>query len=133
MTRNSACGDCSTCGGCESKILNLELNNDIAAEVGDFVEISYDPKSMLLNTLFLYIFPLIMLVIGVYIGYKMNIGISESNRDLFSFAIGLVFLAISYLLVHLIDKKLDKNKFIKLKKINSIFDSGDLNGTFTQF
>ena len=118
MSRTAACGDCSSCGGgCETEILNLGLRNKIDAQVGDFVEIQYKSGNMIKTTALLYIFPLIMMIIGIYLGSRLNLNVSDDLKDLVLFGFGLVFLAISFTIVHLIDKRFKENNLISIKKI----------------
>lgn len=121
LTRSSACGDCSSCGGCEAKTIDLSMTNDIDAKVGDFVEIEYNTKNMLKSTLLVYIFPLIMLVVGIFLGNYINFNTSSDSKDLISFLFGLGLMLVSYLIINKIDKKVQSNSFFKLKKIDNIF------------
>lgn len=121
FTRSSACGDCSSCGGCEAEAINLNASNDIDAKVGDFVEIEYNTKNMLKSTLLVYIFPLIMLVIGIIIGNNIELGSLANSKDLISFLFGVLLMFISYIIINRIDKKVKANHFFKIKKIDNIF------------
>lgn len=119
MMRSSACGDCSSCGGCETKSINLDLKNDIDANVGDFVELEYKSSLLLKGTLLVYLFPLIMLVLGVVIGYTI-LPSANANKDLFSFLIGLVLMAVAYLVINRIDRKFRDNNYISIKKVDEL-------------
>lgn len=121
FTRSSACGDCSSCGGCEAETLNLNATNDIDAQVGDFVEIEYNTKNMLKSTLLLYIFPLIMLVIGIFAGNYLNLAGNSDSKDLISFVFGVGLMLISYIIINRIDRNVKANQFYKIKKIDNIF------------
>lgn len=122
LTRSSACGDCSSCGGCEVKTINVDLKNDIDAKVGDFVELEYDNSIFLKSTILVYLFPLIMLIVGVAIGYIFKIGNNTGMMDLYSFLIGFILMGISYVIVHRIDNKYKDNSFISVKKVDELFE-----------
>lgn len=118
LMREASCGSCSSCGGgCSPSTFNLDIENSIDAEVGDLVEIEYKSKSMILTTALLYVFPLIMLVVGILVANAINFDINPDLNDLFSFVFGLVFMIISYLIIHLIDKKLKTNQLINIRKV----------------
>ncbi|MDO5027051.1 MAG: SoxR reducing system RseC family protein [Tissierellia bacterium] len=121
LTRSSACGDCSSCGGCEAETINLNASNDIDAKVGDFVEIEYNTKNMLKSTVLLYIFPLAMLLVGIILGQYSDFGVSGDSKDLLGFALGLALMFVSYFIINRIDKKIKTNHFFKMKKIENIF------------
>lgn len=119
MSRTAACGDCSSCGGgCEVETINLDVDNNINAQIGDFVQIQYKSANMIKTTALLYIFPLIMMVLGIYFGSKVSLNIPKDLQDLASFGFGLVTLAVSFLIVHLIDKRFKVNNLISIKKIS---------------
>lgn len=118
-SRTASCGDCSSCGGgCEVETINLNINNKIDAQVGDFVEITYKSSSMLKVTGLLYIFPLIMMVLGVVLGYNLDLGIQGEAKDLVSFGFGIIFLAISLVVVNQIDRRFKNNNLLSVRKIN---------------
>lgn len=118
MSRTAACGDCSSCGGgCEVETINLDVKNHIDAQIGDFVQIQYKSANMIKTTALLYIFPLVMMILGIYFGSKVNLNVSEDFRDLIAFGFGLITLAVSYLIVHLIDKRFKENNLISINKI----------------
>lgn len=121
FTRSSACGDCSSCGGCEAETFNLNATNDIGAQIGDFVEIQYNTKNMLKSTVLLYVFPLIMLVIGIFSGHYLNLGKTADSKDLISFLFGLILMFVSYFIISKIDRRVKTNQFFKIKKIDNIY------------
>jgi sigma-E factor negative regulatory protein RseC len=53
-----------------------------------------------------YMFPLVMLMIGVAIGYGIYDSLAiKLSQEIFSFLVGMVFISISYFIVNRIDKK----------------------------
>lgn len=121
MTRSSACGDCSSCGGCEAETISINVENDINAVVGDFVEIEYNKSNMLKSTILVYIFPLIMLVLGVITGLNLNTGLGPDSKELLSFLMGVCFMGISYFIINKVDKKVKANRFFTVKKLENLF------------
>ncbi|OGO77367.1 MAG: hypothetical protein A2Y23_09915 [Clostridiales bacterium GWB2_37_7] len=118
IKRVSACGEsCASCkGGCVPTNTYVDVKNNIKATVGQHVEIEMN-TGIVFNAIFLnYVIPLFMLIIGIFIGssladtMKLNI-----SKDLLAVLVGLVLMAISYLLVHKFDKRLKKTGKVNFK------------------
>lgn len=107
IRRISGCGgSCKTCSGCDTPTNLLMLKNDINAEVGDFVKIKGEMKSLLQKLLIVYMIPFIGLMIGLLIGMSLFKSLGISNYELKGFLLGLVTMGISYLVVKKIDDKI---------------------------
>lgn len=109
VRRISGCGgNCSSCASCEVKKVTVCLKNNIGAKEGDLVEIKAMPKKVLKYTLIAYMVPFIMLVLGIMLGVNYFQSIGLKNYEMYGFGVGMVFLAISFLIVKLIDKYISK-------------------------
>jgi len=74
-TKTSACKACAARSSCHSlgggKEMEVEAINRAGAKVGQKVVISFDTSPLLKATFLLYVFPIIAMVIGAFIGQKM--------------------------------------------------------------
>lgn len=102
--RKGGCGDsCASCkAACSTAGVTTEIKNILGAKVGDKVKVEMQQKAYNKMLLWVYVFPLIMLILGIAIGTKVfaNLG----NGEIFSFLLGIAGLAISYLVLNRISK-----------------------------
>lgn len=112
VRRISGCGEnCKGCGGsCDVPNHVVILPNNIDAKVGDYVEIKGETKNLLKYTMIVYMIPFVMLLIGILSGMKVLRYFEIPNYEPLSFLIGLVFLALGYLVVRIIDKNIGKKE-----------------------
>lgn len=119
--RESACGgNCSSCGSsCNVQNIELEVKNTLKARPGDYVELDLKTGHVLKSAVVVYLFPLLMMIIGIILGINSFKSLNYSNYETYGFIIGLVFLGFSYILIKMLDKKIkDKNKLnIKMTRI----------------
>ena len=75
--RASACsGDCHECaGGCTAakETMILEAENPIGAQVGDFVRMESDTKSVMAAVLVMYVLPLVLFFAGYALGAWLGV------------------------------------------------------------
>jgi sigma-E factor negative regulatory protein RseC len=73
FTRTSACGKCHACGmlSTQNEIV-VQVNNDYNAAVGDLVGVSIRMKKAMRASVLAYVFPLIMLILGVLFGWLLT-------------------------------------------------------------
>lgn len=101
IIRSSACGEnCSSCGLCPGKAAIVEAINEKGAAVGDTVIIQMSDKKVLGAAFLVYIVPLIMLIIGYFIGYAVF------NTESASIITGLCLMAVTFAIITLVDKKI---------------------------
>jgi sigma-E factor negative regulatory protein RseC len=76
-SRQSACGHCETAGACGTsllakqfgqRVIRLEVDNPIDAQVGDQVVLGLPEQLMLRGSLRLYLLPLLLLFAGALLG-----------------------------------------------------------------
>lgn len=105
IRRPSGWGSCNSCASsCEVKPHYLTLKNNIDAKPGDFVELKAIKKSIMKYITIIYSIPFVFLIMGIVIGDIIFKGMNTKNHELFSFAMGIFFLAISFFVVRIIDK-----------------------------
>ncbi len=108
LKRSSACGEsCAQCkGGCAPGNTYVEVKNLIGARVGQEVVIEMKTGIFMSAVLITYVFPLIMLFIGIAIGASFNppFGLSLS-KDSYGLILGFSLMIVSYAVASMIDKK----------------------------
>jgi len=110
VRRTAGCGSCNACSaGCEEKAHIVLMKNSLDAKVGDLVEITGDKQRLIKFTFITYMIPFIFLVTGVLIGDKVFRNAGNPNYELLSFGVGLIALAISYIVIKFIDMKIAKS------------------------
>jgi sigma-E factor negative regulatory protein RseC len=101
-TQHSACEACSSRSQCNpgdrSKGREVEAVNLVDAQEGDLIQISIDTHALLQATFFLYIFPIICLLIGAFIGNDLAARLNMAP-SLISLSAGVVCFITSILLV----------------------------------
>lgn len=101
IKRASACGSCDSCSAkCEEKNIEIMVRNSLGVKIGDRVEIESVAGGIFKALMLLYFVPFLALVLGIAIGWKIFKG-----NEVYSFLLGLLSLAVSYLLIRLYDKR----------------------------
>lgn len=116
--RNGACGSCSASGSCaESKTTEIELFTHDNIKKGDRVMIEGSSNDVTKLTAVVYIFPVVMILIGAILPnvFLKNTGIDINLLTLISV---LVFLLISLIFVKGLDSKVKDRNIMKVRKIN---------------
>ncbi|MDU5149385.1 SoxR reducing system RseC family protein [uncultured Anaerococcus sp.] len=116
--RNGACGSCSASGSCaESKTTEIELFTHENIKKGDRVMIEGESSDVTKLTAVVYIFPVVMILIGAILPnvFLKNTGIDLNLLTLLSV---LVFLLISLVFVKGLDSKVKDRNIMKVRKID---------------
>lgn len=116
--RNGACGSCSASGSCaESKTTEIELFTHENIKKGDRVMIEGSSSDVTKLTAIVYIFPVVMILIGAILPniFLKNTGIDLNLLTLLSV---LVFLLISLVFVKGLDSKVKDRNVMKVRKID---------------
>ncbi len=120
VRRISGCGGgCKTCSGCDTPSHRVIIPNTLNAKVGDLVEIKGETRNILKYALIVYMIPFSMLIIGILLSMNILKNQAISNYEPLSFLIGLIFMAIGYFIVKIIDKRIEKRdeNIIRMTKI----------------
>lgn len=90
MEINASCRSCSNKGVCMvgDEPALLKFDNTIGLNEGDRVEIDLLPQTKISAGFLLFIFPLISLIIGYYIGFSIE---PTENAGMIGALIGLIF------------------------------------------
>jgi len=103
------CGGCSIASFCEIRKQakrSIEAHKIPGIKVGDRVKVEIQVTQLLKGVTLLFLIPAICFVVGAAIGDMLIGGV------IFPFGFGALFLAISFFILHLFDKRLaeEKNK-----------------------
>ncbi|HHV38216.1 MAG TPA: SoxR reducing system RseC family protein [Tepidimicrobium sp.] len=108
VRRIAGCGGgCSSCGGgCSVPSIVISMENLIGAKKGDLVEIKAKPKNIIKYALIVYMIPFAMLILGISLSIKFLQTQNIANYETYSFMVGLLFLAVSFGIVKIIDRRI---------------------------
>lgn len=125
MQKHSACAACGKCASStDKKDIIVEVDNNIGAKVGDYVEVNMDSVNVIKAAAIVYIVPLIALLGGTIISYGIfNFIDIDMNKEVLSGFVGIVLTIISYLLIKSKDRKFRESRnYIPIitKVINTI-------------
>lgn len=111
VKRISGCGGgCKSCSGCDTPSHIVIIPNTLNAKVGDFVELKGETKNILKYTMIVYMIPFSLLISGILLAMSILKNKGINNYEPLSFLIGLLFMALGYLLVKFIDRKIEKKE-----------------------
>jgi sigma-E factor negative regulatory protein RseC len=102
-------GECKKCGLCTvasgGREVLLEARNDAGAGAGDTVEIEIAPGRVLAAAFIIYMIPILMTIVGFLVGSAASGGDPDADLPI---VLAVVFLAVSFVLVWLYDRRLRK-------------------------
>ena len=110
-SKSAACEGCSARGACHSHGSNDEMEvkaiNDVGAKVGDRIILSMEAGPLLKASFLLYMFPILLLIIGAVIGQE-TASYLDFNPSGSSAVVGFSFFAASLLIVKIKANQLAK-------------------------
>ncbi|MFC1863660.1 SoxR reducing system RseC family protein, partial [Thermodesulfobacteriota bacterium] len=112
VQQTPACEHCKSKASCDisKREMMVDLENDLQAKVGDQVELSVPEGAIVKISMFVYLFPIIALMIGAFIGaalgeiFRVNQSISAALTG--GIAMGVVFFVL---------KRFEKTEKFKVK------------------
>ncbi len=122
MTACESCAErdhCHTSGGGQ-KIMEVEADNPVGAELGDRVVVSFATGQLFKLSFLLYVFPIIIMIAGALIGERMAENLN-ANPSAMSAFLGFTFFFAAMAVVKLLDKKARKTgkyrpEIVKIKR-----------------
>lgn len=113
--KSADCAGCSAKGSCHTKGANAEMEvkaiNEAGARKGDRIVLSFETSSLLKATFLLYVFPILLLIIGAAIGQGMAPKF-DFNPSGFSAIMGFTFFFAALLIIKTTANKLArKNEY----------------------
>lgn len=101
--RTSMCAKCGACGmGSTQDNITVSMPNVLGAAVGDEVQVQFTSRNALASSALGYIFPLLMLLIGILVGYQLP-PIGNLAPDILAAIGGLAFAALAFVILKLLD------------------------------
>lgn len=115
--RNGACGACAARGTCaEKKTTEIQVFSYEDIKKGDKVIIEGSSSEVTKLTAFVYIFPVVMMLVGAIIP---NVFLKNTGMDsnLLTLIFVLIFLTISVFFIKKLDKKVKDKRLMRVRKI----------------
>ncbi len=108
FNRTSMCAKCGACGMTAGQNnITVPAKNTLDAKIGDRVELEFTTKNALTSSLIAYIFPLIMLFVGIWLGYSIPQTVFEV-KDVLAAILGIVFAVAAFVVLKLLNPVLQK-------------------------
>jgi sigma-E factor negative regulatory protein RseC len=121
--KSSACEGCSARGSCHSlgssNDMEVKAINEVGAKVGDRIVLSLETSSLLKASFLLYVFPILLLIIGALIGQEIAPYI-DFNPSGFSAIMGFSFFFAAVLIIKAKANKMAKKNEYRPKVIKII-------------
>lgn len=73
VKRDSACGSCASCGGCDTGRILLRVKNTLDAKVGDDVIVETASKTVIAVAGLVYLLPLVLFFAGYALGAAVGL------------------------------------------------------------
>jgi len=100
--RSSACEGCSAKGSCHTmgggQDMEVKALNTAGARVGDRIVLSFETPSLLKATFLIYVFPIILLLVGAVVGQALA-PVIDLNSSALSVISGFVFFCTALIIV----------------------------------
>lgn len=135
--RSSACQKCGACMMSQSQQeMFLNVENTLQAAEGDWVKVDIESPMLIKASLITYIFPLVMLILGLVAGYFLNEAAHiTANSEVVAAIGGLLFVAVSYGVIRLLEPRFRKTRGFTPRMIERAEEPPELqieNGEDTQ-
>ena len=118
--KSSACEGCSARGSCHSMgdgdAMEVEVLNEIGAKAGDRIVLSFETSSLLKATFLLYVFPVLLLIMGAAIGQE-TASYFAFDPSGFAAIVGFSFFFTALLIIKSVAKRLAQKKAYRAKII----------------
>ena len=128
VRQHHACAGCGACGRVfgdpeQRDIFMVEVHNPVGAQKGQFVRLEVGERDMLFAAFLLYVVPLVGLLFGVFAGRRIALifGLG-GNPDLWGLGLGLILMALVFLLLRLQERKLFANKRFKVEITSVVYE-----------
>jgi sigma-E factor negative regulatory protein RseC len=118
--RSSACEGCTAKGSCHSmgggNEVEVKVLNTAGAKVGDRIILSFETAPLLKATFLIYVFPIILLIVGAALG-QMLASFLEFNPSALSVLLGFAFFFIALFIMKTRANKMAKKNAYQPKII----------------
>ncbi len=115
IQRKKMCSYCPSKEICkppeEGKLFSVEVENPIGAKEGDIVEIGLARGALLVASFWAYFVPALFFLIGVAFGFTfLSRYITLIPKEFLGLITGIILLAVSFLILRIVNNRLVKNK-----------------------
>ncbi|UCD80657.1 MAG: SoxR reducing system RseC family protein [Desulfobacterales bacterium] len=121
--KTGACKGCSARGSCHSlggsEDMEVKAINEAGAKVGDRIVLSFETGSLLKATFLLYVFPILLLILGAVIGQEAAYYL-ELNPSGFAAVVGFLFFFAAVLIIKIKANQLAKKNEYRPKIIKIV-------------
>lgn len=100
VRRDTACGDCASCGGCAARTVRVTVENTLHAAVGDTVMIETSTGAVIRIAALVYLLPILLFFAGYALGAAVGVP---------PLLLGGIGFAVSFLAAVLVNRKLSGN------------------------
>jgi sigma-E factor negative regulatory protein RseC len=118
--RSSACEGCSAKGSCHTmggaRDMEVKALNTAGARAGDRIVLSFETSSLLKATFLIYVFPIILLIVGAALG-QMLAPLIDLNPSVLSVLLGFAFFFTALMIVKVRANKMAKKNAYQPKVI----------------
>ena len=112
-SRTSACKSCSSRHACQSgsagKDMEVEAINSADAKVGDRIVLNIKTTTLLKATFLLYIFPVLAMIAGAFIGQAVGIRRAVGDPSGMSALFAFLFFGLAFLVIRVTGRRMSKN------------------------
>jgi sigma-E factor negative regulatory protein RseC len=114
LKRKKWCYHCASRNVCnppseEEKEFSVEIDNPLGAQKGDLVEIGLERGALFIASVWAYLVPAVLFVIGLAIGVlALSRVIAFVSKEIVGLFLGIIFLGISFALLRIINNWLGK-------------------------
>lgn len=113
MQRTEACAKCRACtAGMKKEEMIIKAENMCSASVGDKVDVVIDNSNFMKATLIMYGIPFLTFMLGIFLGYYSALNFNIKNAELVSILSGLLFVIITYLIIHSQENKFKNGNYV---------------------
>lgn len=106
--RSGACKSCTSRHSCNAdsggKEMEVEAINSAGANVGDRIVLSIQTASLFKATFLIYIFPILSLLAGAFLGQKLAVDNGSQDPSGFSAVMAFLFFGLAIVLVKIIGR-----------------------------
>lgn len=131
-TRSSACKSCAARESCSAdgggEEMQVEAINSAGAKVGDRIVISIKTASLLKATFLIYMFPILAMLAGAFVGQQLALDNGSQDPSGFSALFAFIFLGMAVIIVKLMGKAMALKKEYMPTIIRIIAHSSDQDG-----
>lgn len=104
FTRTEACEGCKACRMGSNKEMRVSIKNTLGANAGDTVEVELEAKRLLSAGMWAYLFPLVMVFLGLGLGYVIG-PVIGMNSDITAALASVLMLGVSFVVLKLMNSR----------------------------